>query len=340
MALPRLLGSDGADDDYRAAPFASGTVNSNVPRTATDAEWWPFAAIGRAEWWPFAAIGRMATGKVHAHQDRLAIPSAVAWSSHRRRRRHDHARAGIVEGTLGDPGKARIAGIVNVKARTWLADPMNGDALALWHHEASYAAIGPAKAVLAGQEAPAPGRTAQAAAALPLRPCNDPEALRAARSPMPLAGEAARWAAAGWHCRAHPAGRRHRMWSMPAAPYSGSCARMAALNGPGANRKLVNVVAGAGGHELILSDCGGWPSVACVACRAWAAWWCSLLAGQCRGQCTKAGMHALKRPAKGRHPVSQLSLLNSREFVEGCALAAPKFTSGRTRPTGRAQAGR
>jgi len=276
---------------------------------------------------------------VHVHQDRLAIPKAVARPL-QKRRRHDHARTGIVEGTLGGPGKARIAGIVNVKARTWLANPTDGDALALWHRDASYAADGSAKAVLAWQEAPAPGRTVRAAAALPFGPCNDPETLRAARSPLSLAGEAARRAAAGWHSRAHPAGRRHRMRCIPSAPYSGSCARMAALNGPGANRKLVNVVAGAGGHELILSDCGGWPSVACVACRAWAAWWCSLLAGQCRGQCTKAGMHALKRPAKGRHPVSQLLLLNSREFVEGCAVAAPKVTSGRTRPTGRAQAGR
>ena len=44
--------------------------------------------------------------------------------------------------------------------------------------------------------------------------------------------------------------------------------------------------------------------VACVACGAWATKKCVLLAGPCRGVCTVAGTHALKRLAKGRHPVS------------------------------------
>ena len=123
----------------------------------------------------------------------------------------------------------------------------------------------------------------------------------------------------------HVAGRWQCMRCLSTALTRDSYARRATQTCPGANRKLVNVVAGAGGHELILGDCGGWPIVACVACGAWATKKCVLLAGQCRGQCTNAGMHALKRLAKGRHPVSQLFVSELWRVGGGMRFGGPQI---------------
>ena len=312
-----------ADEQGYVLQQVCGTVQGSLPKAAT-----------LAEWYSYAAISQMASAQVMAHQD-CASADCEMGPSLRRRPRFDHAGAGIARDIHLAEGKKLVVECHKVKAHLKLCDVPPGDQRAARRRWGSSVADLVAKHTLTCHSQPVvalKGRVEQdllpaglamelAAAAPPSRPSACRKELRSTRPPERAGRQRTRLIGGRRHAWAECAGSMQFMECLSTARSPSSRWRQQHRQRHGPSVRLRGIVALCWQHRLTTGKCTGWPVVAGEACGAWTTKRSQRTSEQCGYFVTAAGTEALMELARGFRPVGPLHASERWHLSSGEPLA-------------------